>query len=157
VIEEVDDFFAGLLRNIPIEADTSDDDPASARLFSLPSGDEDDDACEEWREYVHPELKTLFQDAMLTVRSDLQKMTASRNATGMSRLSVERGHFDAWLNGLNQVRLTLATRYQMTDEDMDGRTPRSLTSERDAAIFQVQFFGFLQEMFIRLLSENDGN
>ncbi len=157
VIENLDEFFVGLLRNIPIEAETNEDDPASERLYGVPFADEDDEACEEWREFVHPELETIFQDAMLTVRSDLQKMSASRSALGEYRLEVARPHFEAWLNALNQVRLVLAMRFQLTEADMDGQGPRSLASERDAAIFQVQFFGFIQEFLIRSLSEEDGD
>ncbi|MGC3991091.1 MAG: DUF2017 family protein [Chthoniobacteraceae bacterium] len=156
VLDGVDEFFAGLLRNIPEEAETSEDDPALERLYSLPSTDEEDEASEEWREYVHPELKTLFQDAMLTVRSDLQKMSAGRDENGEYRLLIERAHFEAWINALNQVTLALAARHQLTEADLRRRGMLSIFNERERAVFQIELFHQIQELLVRvLMGENE--
>jgi len=60
-ISELDPFLAELLRQIPASANPDGAPAAEQRLFSRPTTGKDADACAEWKTYVEPELRRLFQ------------------------------------------------------------------------------------------------
>jgi hypothetical protein len=63
-------------------------------------------------------------------------------------------HTDAWLNALNQARLAIAATYQFSDRELCDHYRSPLGSRRDLSLFQVNFYGFLQEFILR---EMEGN
>jgi len=140
LISEAEPPFNDVLRSIPACAEADDNDAARERIFPRPiAGKGDDELCEEWREFVQPGLRHLFEDAIATVESDLEQLEGDETT-----LTIPALHVDAWLNALNQVRLVLAARFEVTEEDMNRR-PRRVESERDFAVFQIDFFAFIQE------------
>src|SRR4029077_1194337 len=70
-ISELDPFLAELLRQIPASANPDGVHAAEQRLFSRPSNGKQTELCAEWRMYVEPELRRLFQTARETVAADL--------------------------------------------------------------------------------------
>jgi hypothetical protein len=58
-------------------------------------------------------------------------------------------HADAWLNALNQARLAIAAIYQFSDNELCDHYRSPLGSRRDLSLFQVNFYGFLQEFILR--------
>lgn len=144
LLSEVDPPFDHVLRSIPACADTADNDAASGRIYPNPvSGKGSGELCNEWREFVEPELRHLFEDAMATVEADLEQLSEV-NTT----VAVPARHVDAWLNALNQARLALAARFEITEEDLDRR-PRQIETERDFAVFEIDFFAFIQENLLQ--------
>ena len=92
------------------------DEPALARLF--PDAYEDDpEAAAEFRQLVGADLREERRSAVAILRSTL--------AGG--RLSEEE--LDAWLRAVNDLRLVLGTRLDVTEElyehDLDARDPRT--------------------------------
>lgn len=73
-IRELDPFLAELLRQIPESAQPKDSPAAEERLFSPPAVPEEKVLRAEWKLYVVPELRRLFQSATETVRQDLQQL-----------------------------------------------------------------------------------
>jgi hypothetical protein len=126
---------------IPEAADYDSHPAAQQRLFPAPGPDAE--AIEEWQEFVEPELRHLFEDAMATVARDLQALETDGS------LLIPANHLDAWLNALNQARLTLAAKHALNEEDMERPIGQLLESERDYALFQIHLYGFLQECFLR--------
>lgn len=143
----LDIFFVELLRQVPISADPGDCAPARARLYPPISSDEA--ANEEWREYVRPELEHLFKTAAEIVRSDLEKLEHKGQLHENWTLEIPAAHFEPWLNVLNQARLALAARFEFTEREMDQRGPRNLETVRALSLFQVHFYGFLQECLLQ--------
>jgi len=151
-IRELDPFLAELLRQIPESAQPKDSPAAQERLFSPPATPEEKVLCEEWKLYVVPELRRLFQSATETVRQDLQQLRCTNKPFANCTLSIPMAHADAWLNALNQARLAIAATYQFSDHELcDYRSP--LGSRRDLSLFQVNFYGFLQELILREMEE----
>jgi hypothetical protein len=108
--------------------------------------------CAEWKLYVVPELRRLFQSATETVRQDLQQLHCTNKPFANCTLRIPMAHADAWLNALNQARLAIAATYQFSDHELcDYRSP--LGSRRDLSLFQVNFYGFLQELILREMEE----
>jgi hypothetical protein len=148
VLGKLDAFFVGLLLEIPASAEPGGSEIARSRLYSAPSDDAKINA--EWLEYVQPDLQHLFQSANATVKQDLERLEKSMEETKRRRsLCVPPQHFDSWLCSLNQARLTLAARFDFTDTELAASAMSDFGTERNLKLFQIHFYGFLQECLIR--------
>ncbi len=148
LLAKLDSFLVDLLREIPVQANPGESPAARDRLYSKPG--DDLHAIEEWREYVEPELRTIFETANQTVVRDLGRFDeVSPVKAKAPSLLIPRAHFENWLSSLNQARLVLAARHAFTDEDLTRDEPPSFATERDFHLFQIHFYGFLQECLLR--------
>ncbi len=98
-LARLDLFFVELLRQIPVSADPGDSDAARDRIYPPATTDPQADANEDWRAYVHPELKEFFTTASQLVREDLetfeqlddtQRQLGVRDSRGALRSMAER-------------------------------------------------------------------
>jgi Domain of unknown function (DUF2017) len=152
-LARLDLFFVELLRQIPVSADPGDCDAARARIY--PAGTSDPQATqanEDWRAYVHPELKEFFTTASQTVREDLGTFEQLDDSNDNWAFEIPAAHFDQWLNVLNQARLALAARFEFLEKEMGQNGPRTIETVRDLSLFQVHFYGFLQECLLQDLA-----
>lgn len=148
-LEEIDGLIGELLRQIPASADPSGSEAATERLFPSPTEGLDPEADEEWREYVEPGLRELFLDAISIVRDDLKDLPG-KASHGPRVLKLPVKHLEAWIHALNQARLALAARHGFTERELEREIP-SEGGERAFALFQIHFYGLLQEFFLRQL------
>ena len=149
----LDLFFVELLRQIPVSADPGDSDAARRRIYPAASNDRDAaQANEEWSAYVHPELKKLFTTATESVREDLEAFEQLDETNDNWAFQIPAAHFDQWLNVLNQARLALAARFEFQEEEMSQNGPGAIETVRDLSLFQVHFYGFLQECLLQDLA-----
>lgn len=146
-ISDLDPFLAELLRQIPASASTDDSPEAQQRLFSDPA--KQPEICREWKIYVEPELRGLFQSALETVAEDLQQLNGKEKSVRNCTLRIPTPHADAWLNGLNQARLAIVARCNFTEGELSDHYRSPIGSRRDLSLFQVNFYGFLQEFILR--------
>ncbi len=146
-ISDLDPFLAELLRQIPASTRVKDVPSAEARLFSRPSAEKE--ICAEWKSYVEPELRRLFQSAAETVSSDLAQLNGNEKSLYNCTLHIPVDHADAWLNTLNQARLVIASKYNFSDGELNDHYRSPTGSRRDLGLFQVNFYGFLQEFILR--------
>jgi len=149
-ISDLDPFLAELLRQIPLSANPAGAPGAEARLFSQPSAEEE--MCAEWKSYVEPELRRLFRTASETVADDLAQLNGNEKSLSNCTLHIQIEHADAWLNTLNQARLVIATKYKFSDEELNDHDRSPIGSRRDLGLFQINFYGFLQEFILREIS-----
>jgi hypothetical protein len=152
-VRELDPFLAELLRQIPDSAQSKDCARAEERLFSAPAAAEEKDLCAEWKLYVAPELRRLFQSATETVRQDLEQLQCTKKPFANCTLRIPLAHADAWLSALNQARLAIAASYDFTEGDLCDHYRSPLGSRRDLGLFQVNFYGFLQEFILREMEQ----
>ena len=148
-ISEIDPFLAELLRQIPASANPESVPAAEQRLYCAPAGPNEKEFCAEWKIYVEPELRRLFQSATETVASDLQQLGEREKPFSNGRLCIPQEHSDAWLNALNQARLAIAAKYDFTEAELCDQYRSPIGSRRDLSLFQVNFYGFLQEFILR--------
>ena len=149
-LARLDLFFVELLRQIPVSADPGDSDAARDRIYPLLANDPDAaHANEEWRTYVHPELKELFTTSSDTVREDLEAFEQLDETNENWAFEIPAVHFDKWLNVLNQARLALAARFEFQEDEMSRNGPTTIETVRDLSLFQVHFYGFLQECLLQ--------
>jgi len=148
-ISELDPFLAELLRQIPASTSPEGTPAAEQRLFSRPAGKSEEESCAEWKLYVEPELRRLFQTATETVAADLQQLNGNERTFANCTLRIPTQHADAWLSALNQARLVIAAKYNFTDGELCDHYRSPIGSRRDLSLFQVNFYGFLQEFILR--------
>ena len=119
------------------------DDPALARLFPDAYGD-DPEAATEFRRYTESDLRAGKRAAASDVLRDLQPMV-----DGGGKILLDRDQCDTWLGWLNDARLVLGTRLDVTedlDEDeLDPEDPRS------QLVAVYGWLGWLQESLLTCL------
>jgi hypothetical protein len=155
-ISDLDPFLAELLRQIPASTDPGGAPTARERLFSLPIDASEKETCKEWKLYVEPELRRLFQSATETVATDLEQLNGDEKSVGNCTLRIPAKHADAWLNALNQARLVIAARCNFTEAELCDQHRSPIGSRRDLSLFQVNFYGFLQEFILREIMGSAG-
>ena len=116
------------------------DDPALARLFPDAYGD-DAAAAKEFRRFTESDLRAAKRAAATEALSELQPLLAAGG-----KLVLDRDQVDAWLAWLNDIRLVLGTRLEITedayDEDLDPEDPRW-------QVMQIySWLGWLQESLL---------
>ncbi len=148
-VSELDPFLAELLRQVPDSTNPEGISSAEERLYSLP-GDPDDHAlCAEWKLYVEPELRRLFRSATETVVEDLKMLNGSAKPFANCTLRIPTKNSEAWLSALNQARLVIASKYAFTDSELSDHYRSPIGSRRDLGLFQINFYGFLQEFILQ--------
>jgi len=150
VVSGIEPPLIDFLMAIPTAADPGENAAARERLFPAPSAEAE--IREEWREYVEPGLKEWFQSASLAVQDDLRQLGQLGQLGQLHEgptMTIAAEHVDSWLSVLNQARLALAARFDVTDADMERPVAPVLQNEREQALFQIHFYGFLQECLIK--------
>ena len=150
-ISELDPFLAELLRQIPSCANPEGAPAAEQRIFSPPVNGKEPEMCAEWKMYVQPELRRLFQTATETVSADLKQLNGTEQSLANRTLRIPTKHSDAWLSALNQARLVIAAKNNFTELELSDHLRSPIGSRRDLSLFQVNFYGFLQEFILREL------
>jgi len=150
-ISELDPFLAELLRQIPESTKPEGAVAAENRLFSLPANEAETELCAEWKLYVEPDLRRLFRSATETVAADLTALNGKSKPFANCTLRIPTRNAEAWLNALNQARLVIASKYGFTDGELCDHYRSPIGSRRDLSLFQVNFYGFLQEYILREL------
>ena len=148
-LEEIDAMVGELLRQIPSSADPTGSEAAMERLFPSPTEGRDPGADEDWREYVEPGLRELFLDAVSVVREDLKDFPVKPSGN-LRALKLPVNHLEAWIHALNQARLALVARHGFTERELEHEIPAE-GGQRAFALFQIHFYGLLQEFFLRQL------
>jgi hypothetical protein len=122
---------------------------AEARLFPEPTHDPAISGMRaDWNAFVTPDLQSHFQSARDIVSADLRRFTSGGE---MGELQIPLKHADAWLNVLNQIRLSLAAEINFDEAALEsGETP-DLLSERGMIVFRINLYAFMQQCLVDAL------
>ena len=125
-ISELDPFLAELLRQIPASGNPDGVAAAEQRLFSSPANRRETELCAEWKMYVEPELRRLFQSATETVAADLEQLNGNEKSVANRTLRIPAKHADAW-HSFGDVE-TMTRKSQILDEwcAKIGRDPKEI-------------------------------
>ncbi|MDF6042707.1 DUF2017 domain-containing protein [Streptomyces sp. JH14] len=148
---EGEDPLAALFAEGPSEPPT---DPALARLFPEAYGDDDSElraASAEFRRFTENDLRTRKRDDALTVVRTLDAVPAGEDG---GTLTLTADECRNWLGALNDLRLTIGTRLEVSDEDEGGegslyRLPDS--DPRKPMVMAYLWLGALQETLVETL------
>ncbi len=149
VVADLDPFLAELLRQIPESTQTEGSPEAEKRLFTEPADTSEEELRKEWKLYVQPELRSIFETATETVATDLAQLDSTAKPFANCTLRIPAAHAEAWLSALNQARLVIAAKYAFTDGELCDHYRSPIGSRRDLGLFQVNFYGFLQEFILQ--------
>jgi hypothetical protein len=89
------------------------------------------------------------------VVADLEQLNGKEKSFANRMLRIPAGHSDAWLSALNQARLVIATKNNFTENELNDHFRSPIGSRRDLSLFQVNFYGFLQEFILRELESSE--
>lgn len=128
-----------LERALGIGASEVPSDPVLARLF--PSAYEDEEQSAEFRRYTEATLRD-------GKRADAQTMLDTARP-GRSELTTEQAQ--AWLRSLNDVRLALGTRLEVTEEVHEEIATMSEDDPRYPAYVTYDWLTYLQDSLVRAL------
>lgn len=134
-------------------------DPALARLFpeayaNPEAGPQDDEmraASAEFRRFTENDLRTRKRDDALAVVRSLDSLTVAGDGGAVLELDAEDCLH--WLGALNDLRLTIGTRLEVTDEDENDDLYRLPDSDpRKPMVMAYLWLGALQETLIETLT-----
>jgi hypothetical protein len=145
VLSGMDEFLGALLRDIPLLGTPSSG--SEQRLFPGPTGGREAEADADWQEFVRPELEDFFATNRDVIEGDVQEMRDARG--GGLEVEIPMAHLPQWIHALNQARLALHTQHQLGERELeeDGE----LSGEDGLVLFQIQFYGLLQEWMLSLV------
>lgn len=148
-LRSISPFFLVLLQSI-VESAGSNDPRVENRLFPSPTSDRQEKNLEQdWKSLIQPELSASFLAAREVVQSDLRRVSEK---DGEFSFDIPRNHVDAWLNALNQARLSIAEENHFGEADLSADIPQTISDQRSYDLLQINLYGFLQEWLIRLQS-----
>ncbi|MER5278260.1 DUF2017 domain-containing protein [Streptomyces sp. NPDC002809] len=149
---EGEDPLAALFAEGPSEPPS---DPALARLFPEAYGDDDTElraASAEFRRFTENDLRTRKRDDALVVIRTLDALTPVGDDAAVLTLTADECR--SWLGSLNDLRLTIGTRLEVSDEDggEDGSLYRLPDSDpRKPMVMAYLWLGALQETLVETL------
>jgi hypothetical protein len=117
------------------------DDPVLARLF--PDGYRDDpEAAVEFRRYTESALRDGKREAAQTVLATVRRP---------GEITLDGDQARAWLRALNDVRLALGTRLEITEESYERMDELDWDDPRFPMFSMYDWLTFLQESLVRAL------
>ncbi|MFD5781220.1 DUF2017 domain-containing protein [Streptomyces sp. NPDC126933] len=128
-------------------------DPALARLFPDAYGDDDDELREfssEFRRFTENDLRGRKREDGIAVVRTLDALAAEGEGGAVLKLTPDDCLH--WLGALNDLRLTIGTRLEVTDEDEGGELYRLPDSDpRKPMVMAYLWLGALQETLVETL------
>ncbi len=118
------------------------DDPALARLLPDAYSDDDPEASKEFRRYTEGDLRATKRAHASTVLATL--------ASGAGSLELDRDEADAWLGCLNDLRLVLGSRLEVTEDTDPDDLPED--DPRGQALAVYGWLGWVQDALLSCLT-----
>ncbi|MFD6248155.1 DUF2017 domain-containing protein [Streptomyces roseolus] len=129
-------------------------DPALRRLFPDAYGDDTEElraAAADFRRYTENDLRTRKREDALSVVRALDGM-ASEGPEESALLKLTPDESRAWLGTLNDLRLTIATRLEITEDEESERLYRLPDGDpRKPMVMAYLWLGALQESLVETL------
>ncbi|MET9951365.1 DUF2017 domain-containing protein [Streptomyces sp. NPDC006339] len=149
---EGEDPLAALFAEGPSEPPS---DPALRRLFPDAYGDDSDElrqAAADFRRFTENDLRARKRDDALAVVRTLDALASTAAGEGGGILKLTADESRCWLGALNDLRLTIGTRLEVTDDDESERLYRLPDSDpRKPMVMAYLWLGGLQESLVATL------
>ena len=146
LFQEIDSFLAELII-LPFLQKELSSKMINDHLFKKLTA-QDSLGASDWKEYVAPELQTLFTSCHEHVLSDLAVLQQGDPSDHTRSFTIPLTHRDAWLRMLSMVRLSLASQHHIAEEEFQKKDPTSLTELQQKALLQMEIFAVMQQCLI---------
>jgi hypothetical protein len=122
------------------------DDPALRRL--LPDAYADDASAGEFRRLMDNQLRGLKSDALQRMIGDIRSAGSGGEPVALTPADVE-----IWLQAINDVRLVLGTRLEVTEDMTESWDTLDPADPRTSLLLAYDWLGWLQESMVDALDE----
>ncbi|MBP2582426.1 MULTISPECIES: DUF2017 domain-containing protein [unclassified Streptomyces] len=129
-------------------------DPALKRLFPDAYGDDSEElraAASDFRRFTENDLRARKRDDALVVVRALDGLSAEAAGEGGAVLKLTPDESRAWLGALNDLRLTIGTRLEVTDEEGEQLYRLPDSDPRKPMVMAYLWLGALQESLVETL------
>ncbi|KQX52727.1 MULTISPECIES: DUF2017 domain-containing protein [unclassified Streptomyces] len=130
-------------------------DPALKRLFPDAYGNDSEElraAASDFRRYTENDLRARKREDALVVVRALDSLSADAAGEGGAVLKLSADESRAWLGALNDLRLTIGTRLEVTDDEESEQLYRLPDSDpRKPMVMAYLWLGALQESLVATL------
>ncbi|WP_318210027.1 MULTISPECIES: DUF2017 domain-containing protein [unclassified Streptomyces] len=129
-------------------------DPALKRLFPDAYGDDSEElraAASDFRRFTENDLRARKRDDALVVVRALDALSADTAGEGGAVLKLTLDESRAWLGALNDLRLTIGTRLEITDEEGEQLYRLPDSDPRKPMVMAYLWLGALQESLVETL------
>ncbi|MFI9003608.1 DUF2017 domain-containing protein [Streptomyces sp. NPDC053541] len=130
-------------------------DPALRRLFPDAYGDDTDElrqAAADFRRFTENDLRARKREDAHTVVRSLDALSSEAAGEGGGVLKLTADESRAWLGALNDLRLTIGTRLEVTDDDESEQLYRLPDEDpRKPMVMAYLWLGALQESLVETL------
>jgi hypothetical protein len=100
----------------------------------------EDEGAEDWQDFVLPELREGFNVQLLAIEAAVEAAGADDRP---GHLFIAREDAELWYGGLNQARLALEERYDLSNAALPEMTPG-----KRSAWFRSQFYLHVQSLLL---------
>ena len=144
----VDKSWRHILLSVPVLL--AEPQPPAVRERLLPDPSTQEAINRDWRELVAPELEALWRTNYELMAADLERMEKDPAHPDFWRTVFPANHTAAWLSAVNQARLVMASRWDVTEEDMNRPAEDLQPNERDHDIFLIHLLSYVEQLFIEV-------
>lgn len=102
----------------------------------------------DWQELVVPELEALWKSNNELMAADLAKLEADPDQPECARLIFPKNHAAAWVIAINQARLALGARWNVTEADMNRPLRKLGADPREHDILLIHLLASALQLFI---------
>ncbi|MFJ7987024.1 DUF2017 domain-containing protein [Streptomyces sp. NPDC096351] len=129
-------------------------DPALKRLFPDAYGDDSEElraAASDFRRFTENDLRARKREDALVVVRALDALSADAAGEGGAVLKLTPDESRAWLGALNDLRLTIGTRLEVTDDEGEQLYRLPDSDPRKPMVMAYLWLGALQESLVETL------
>ncbi|MFF5917788.1 DUF2017 domain-containing protein [Streptomyces flavochromogenes] len=129
-------------------------DPALKRLFPDAYGDDSEElraAASDFRRFTENDLRARKREDALGVVRALDALSADAAGEGGAVLKLTPDESRAWLGALNDLRLTIGTRLEVTDDEGEQLYRLPDSDPRKPMVMAYLWLGALQESLVETL------
>ncbi|MFE1550469.1 DUF2017 domain-containing protein [Streptomyces sp. NPDC058718] len=129
-------------------------DPALRRLFPDAYGDDSEElraSAADFRRYTENDLRARKREDALVVVRALDALSGDSAGEGGAVLKLTPDESRAWLGALNDLRLTIGTRLEVTDEESEQLYRLPDSDPRKPMVMAYLWLGALQESLVETL------
>lgn len=142
----VDKSWRHILASVPVLL--AEPQPPAVRDRLLPTPSSLETINRDWRELVAPGLEALWRTNYELMAADLEQLEKDPAHPDIWRTVFPANHAAAWLSALNQARLVMASRWDITETDMNRPAEDLKPTERDHDIFLIHLLAYVEQLFI---------
>ncbi|MBI5396386.1 MAG: DUF2017 family protein [Verrucomicrobia bacterium] len=124
------------------------DQPPAVRERLLPEPSNNTAINRDWRELIAPELQALWKANYELMAADLARLEKDPEQPDCTRIIFPENHAAAWISAINQARLTLGARWNVTEADMNRPLRKLGRDPREHDILLIHLLASVLQLFI---------